>query len=389
MTDSSPSSLSTELIGHTSQQQLLREAFDSGRFHHGWLLSGESGIGKATFALQAARHLFAQSSSESQRESLLKEEPQDLLFGAPDATDQDSEATTRDNSLTFDKPGSEIDALITNNSHPDLKIVQRPVDEKTGVQKKEITVEQIRAVTQFLSLTPSMGGWRLVIIDKADHMNRNAANALLKALEEPPDQAILFLACDCPGKLLPTLRSRCQHLPFQPLDTSGMREFLVGHGLNLSPEDETLALQLSGGAPGTLLNLIEAGGLELYRQLLSMLTTYPAIDMATVLKLSEQLARKDQAPLWRQFQTLFVGLLQRCLKEMTISGGASAESRYVLSASEQAVTRALAQHFSPQGLISVLQSFLQLSQEAERLNMDKKQTLLNQFFVLAQKATVS
>ncbi len=147
--------------------------------HHAWLITGAPGVGKATLAYRFARRLLAGV------------QPGDTL-----AVD----------------PASPVFRRVAVGSHADLLTVEREWDDKKSRLRGEIVVDDARAISAFLRLTPAEGGWRVVVIDGAEHMNRNAANAVLKMLEEPPPRAVLLLTCAAPGRLLPTIRSRCRRL---------------------------------------------------------------------------------------------------------------------------------------------------------------------------------
>src|ERR1700757_457790 len=158
-----------ELIGQAAAEGSLLDAARSGRMAHAWLLAGPRGVGKATLAFRFARFLLAGSEAEAGG-----------LFGSGPQT------------LAID-PGHPVFRRVASGAHPDLRVVARGVNPKTGRLRSEIVVDDIREAIGFLRLTPSEGGWRVVIVDGAEDMNRNAANALLKVLEEPPARAILLL----------------------------------------------------------------------------------------------------------------------------------------------------------------------------------------------------
>ena len=203
----------TCLRGHPEGVLTLDRAWQSSRLHHAWILSGAPGIGKATLAYQFART---------------------ILGGA------DPNASAR---------------RIASASHPDLLVVARAQDEKRQRLRTEIVLDDVRPINLFLRRTAAEGGWRVVIVDGADHLNRNAANALLKLLEEPPPKAIMLLVCSAPGRLLPTIRSRCRSLRLAPLDDVVMREVLDPLLPDLSPHDRQSLVELAGGSPGRALAL--------------------------------------------------------------------------------------------------------------------------------------
>ena len=184
------------LLGREAAESALRRLFESGRLPHALLLSGPRGIGKATLAFRFARFVLANGAGEGSPGGLSGGSEESGLAIAPE-------------SGTFRR--------VASGGHADLLTVERAYDPRRRRLRGEIVVEDTREIAAFLRLTPAEGGWRVVIVDGADEMNRNAANALLKILEEPPRRALLLLVAHSPGRLLPTIRSRCRRFPLAPL----------------------------------------------------------------------------------------------------------------------------------------------------------------------------
>ncbi len=224
------------LVGHDEARRRILRAFASGRAHHAWLISGREGIGKATLAWHMARLLLAFPGRE--------------IANAP-AED-----------LPPDHPVSHQVAAI---SHPDLFLLRRTRD-RQGRLRAGIVVDDVRALSHFLSLRPGQGGRRVVIIDTADEMNISAANALLKVLEEPPRETFFFLVSHAPGRLLPTIRSRCLHVPLDPLSPDQVRAVLameeVMQGRDVPADTLEKALKLAAGSPGLALKYAEGAAAE-------------------------------------------------------------------------------------------------------------------------------
>lgn len=209
------------LLGHEAARAAFAEGVAAGRVHHAWLLAGPPGIGKATLAFHLARR---------------------LLGGGPE-----------------DAVGRRIAA----GAHADLLVLERETNDATGKLRREIAVDQVRDMVGFMRLTPAEGGWRVVIVDGAEEMNRNAANALLKVLEEPPQRAVLLLTSDAPGRLLPTIRSRCRRVQLRPL-TAGDVAAVLAHVLPELDADERARLgALAEGSPGRAVALAGTGALGL------------------------------------------------------------------------------------------------------------------------------
>lgn len=212
------------IAGHSDAVDQFRRAWDSRSLHHAWLLAGPKGVGKGHFARAAATRLLAEAA------------------GPP-----------------FNLPGLEVPSdhpiakLIDAGSHPDRRLLERLENVKTGNLARNISIEQVRGLGEFIGLTAALSPWRAVIVDSVDDLEREGANALLKMLEEPPANTIFFLVSHVPGRLLPTIRSRCRRLDLEPLDAAAMTSVLE----NLLPERsvaerERLA-QLGSGSVGRAL----------------------------------------------------------------------------------------------------------------------------------------
>src|SRR6185312_13908517 len=241
------------LIGHEAAERTMLAAQQSGRLHHAWLITGPRGIGKATLAWRFTRFLLAGQ--------------QGGLFGG----------ATENLAVATDAPGR---ALVDARSHPDLFHLRRSLNPDTGRIRTEISVDDVRGLGEFMHMTPAMGAWRVAIVDAADEMNRNAANAVLKILEEPPPNAVLLIVAHAPGRLLPTIRSRCRRLALQPLSQETVVRLLGDYAPNVSVEERAALADLADGSIGRALELASAGSLGLYREMVEVLATLPDIDMA-------------------------------------------------------------------------------------------------------------
>ncbi|SMH48077.1 DNA polymerase III subunit delta' [Mesorhizobium australicum] len=224
------------LFGHAEHAAHVASAYRTGKLHHALLLTGPKGIGKATFAFHIAHHLLSHPRGEDAPET----------FGRPD-------------------PSSALSRQVASGAHPAVLHLTRPYDERAKKFKSAITVDEVRRVGRFLSLRAHDDSYRVVIVDPADEMNRNAANALLKSLEEPPARAIFLLVSHSPGGLLPTIRSRCQVLRLAPLSEAEIGSVLnsFGTGLPDAPEARRALLDRAGGSARQAILLAEHGGFDI------------------------------------------------------------------------------------------------------------------------------
>ena len=249
------------LIGHDDAMREVEAVYASGRMHHAWLIVGIEGIGKATLAKHIAQYMMANGQGE----------------------------------LGKVNPHSSAAKLVEAETHPDLLIIRRPVDEKTGEQRNIIPVDEVLKVATFLHKTATHGGWRVVIIDEAHALNRFGQNAILKIVEEPPPQTLILITVTTPGALLPTIRSRCRLLQLAPLDAAPMRDILRHAAPQTSPEDVAELIKLSGGSIGFALKVLRTETLVMYREMLGILDTMPQMDVARLHKLADQIGRKADA----------------------------------------------------------------------------------------------
>ncbi len=269
------------VIGHQTAIDSFVGAARSGRLHHGWLITGPRGTGKATLAWALSRWLLA--------DDLDREVGQDST--------------------------SPLARRIAALSEPRLQLVRRPVDEKTGRLRSEITVDEIRKLLSFFHMSAAEGGRRVAIIDAADEMNTSAANALLKMLEEPPKDVVIFLISHQPARLLPTIRSRCRELRLSPLSSTEIGEVLARID---APGDPDKLAALSGGSAGEALRLTGQNGIELYQRLVDLFANPTQIDRRRAAALADTAAGRPGAD-GDPFD-LIVTLLDRFLSRAAIAG---------------------------------------------------------------------
>lgn len=271
--------------GGQAVEEAFLKALNRGRLHHAWLLTGPEGVGKATFAYRAARR---------------------LLGARPDPT----------YGLLGSESGDPVSRQIASRSHPDLLVLERASEE--GKTRKSIPVEEVRRLPEFFSKAPASAPYRVAIVDAADDLNVNAANALLKTLEEPPSRGILFLVAHRPGSLIATIRSRCLRMAFAPWSDERVAEFLGRH-TDLSAEDRTRLAQMAKGGPGRALYLAQAGALEADAAAHDILSRLPQTDETALLALADSFRGAEGQ---KRFELLFERLADQ-IRDMAVR---SAES---------------------------------------------------------------
>lgn len=251
----------TALLGQDAVLARTARALRAGRPPGAWLITGPPGIGKATLAYRIARYLLA--------------------FGATDAGSDDL-------SVPPDHPAAR---QVAAQSHPGLLILKRAINPKTGKLMTVLSVDEIRRLGDFFGMTSGAGGWRVAIVDTADDMNDNAANALLKMLEEPPPNAMLLLLSNMPGRLLPTIRSRCQRLELRQLDDATLGKALAQHLPEADTGERASLVRLAGGSLGAALTLATGEGAALAKEADRLIDNARDPDLLALLTLGEKLFR--------------------------------------------------------------------------------------------------
>jgi DNA polymerase III subunit delta' len=340
------------LVGHATAEKTMLAAHQSGRLHHAWLLAGPRGIGKATLAWRFARFLLAGQAQAG-------------LFGAADSLD-----------VPADTPGR---SLVDARSHPDLFHLRRTLNPDTGRMRAEIAVDDVRELGAFMHMTPAMGQWRVAIVDAADEMNRNSANAVLKVLEEPPPNAVLLIVAHAPGRLLPTIRSRCRRLALQPLPDEMVMRLLGDYAPDVKEEERAVLARLSEGSIGRALELAGAGSLDLYREMVDVLATLPELDMARLHGFAERFARRGEEAnaAWRSLNYLFDAWLKGLARHAAMGGEAAA-----IVPPERGLQARLAAAASLDRWMEAWEKAADLLSGADRVNLDRKQTVLASFLAL-------
>jgi len=324
------------LIGHDDAVKLFLTAYNSKNLHHGWLITGDEGIGKATFAYKIARFLLSAEDNKSYQ------------------------------SLDIDI-NSPVFAQVIQKSHPDFKVLERDyidTDKKKlikainqgeeidddlmqGLKRSNIIkVEDVRNTVSFLLKKSFNDNWRVVIVDSTDDLNTSSANALLKILEEPPAKSILLLISHNPGRLLPTIRSRCAKLALNPLKKEEVASLLRRYKSELGEKEVQMLAQISGGSIGRALKYAENDALEIYEKIQKICYAGSKYDSSLMLEMVNEAASDEDN--W----DLFAELICRFIRET------------------------LPQSEHPRELYAAYEECLKILDETARLNMDKKQAAI-------------
>jgi DNA polymerase-3 subunit delta' len=282
-----------EVLGYDGGEAVetaFQEALDRGRLHHAWLLTGPEGVGKATFAYRAARR---------------------LLGARPDAG----------YGLLGSDPSDPVSRQVASRSHPDLMVLELASDD--GKPRKSIPVDDARKLPEFFSKAPASAPYRVAIVDAVDDMNINAANALLKTLEEPPARGVLFLVSHAPGGLLPTIRSRCRRLAFAPWSEARIQGFLAAR-LGRDVQDAARLAHMAKGAPGRALSMAEGGALQADAVAHEILSRLPETDEAALLAVADSFRGAEGQ---KRFDLLFDRLADQihAMAVKAVGEGASGE----------------------------------------------------------------
>ncbi len=353
-----------DLVGHAAAEARLLEAWNSGRMPHAWLLTGPRGIGKATLAWRLARFALAGGGAGD---------------GGPDLF---GEATPAPSSLAVD-PASPAARQVASGSHPDAMAVARSIHPRTGRLRSEIVVDDVRALSRFLALKPAFGGWRAAVVDCADEMNRNAANAMLKMLEEPPARVLFVLASHAPGGLLPTIRSRCRKLALSPLAEAEVAALLARNRPDLDPPAATAAARLAEGSIGRALEIADGDGLSLLEDAAALLAGGPPLDRRALLAATGKWLRRGRGeegdPLPGRLE-LLLWWAGRAARRLAAGGDGPAEA----VPGERRAFEALAARHGLAGLCARIEAAGEDLRRGAALNLDRAQLATSTVLALAE-----
>lgn len=330
-----------QFIGHREAERELLDTYRSSRMHHAWILGGPKGIGKATLAFRFARFALANPDRDAPHMTL-----------AADLSVEASHPVTH---------------KVAAGAHGDVLHLRRRWDEKGKRFKTQLTIDEVRRTVRFFGSTSSEGGWRVCIVDAADDMNANAANALLKVLEEPPPRCIFFVLAHSPGRLLPTIRSRCRMLNLKPMASDDLMQGLDMLGLSqaYSPDDLQHASDLSDGSLRRAVELLSGGGIEIAHALQALLAQLPRVDTRAIHRFADMVSARGADDSYH----IFLDLLRDWLDAQVRNGAAAnTPTARLVSWAE------------------VWEKTNKAASLADALNLDRKQVVLGAFGALAKAA---
>jgi DNA polymerase-3 subunit delta' len=339
------------LFGHDAARAEFGEALASGRLHHAWLLVGPEGVGKATLAYHLAREVLAHGEEGGAHAPIAADHP------------------------VFRK--------VAGLAHPNLLLIRRSWNDKTKRYSQWIGVDEVRRLRSFLGHSAGETGWRVVIVDRADDLNQNAANAILKALEEPPLRTLFLLVATAEGRIPVTIRSRCRTLRVTGLDREDLegavRAALERDDHEVDAKTLSTALALSQGSVRRALELATGEGIALYRDIVTALAKLPELDGQAAHKLAERIggfgADNERLEL---FLSLLLGLMERLIRTAASGQGAIGE--------EGALARRLLDRATLPQWVDAWEAIGQAKADAASLNLDRSLLVLETFYRLQQAA---
>lgn len=350
--DLSPKS-NPDLLGHDAVEAALLADFNAGRMPHALILSGPSGIGKATLAYRIARFLFKQGGGQEAG-----------LFGDPE----------KPTSLhvSADDP---VFRRVVSGGHADLVVVERELDEKKGKLKQDIAVESVRDIKNKLHSKAAEGGWRVAIVDSAEYLNATGQNALLKVLEEPPSKTLLILTTSQPGAFLPTIRSRCRMVNMDPLHPATLAKLLEKFIPTIGDGEKDAISRYAEGSIGQALQFYADGGMALYSELLKTVSTIPALDVVALHNNAEKLSREEQK--YETCRAILTGWCQR-LAQVEARGARVTD----IMPGDGVILQKLLDQFPPRHFLQTWEKMSQMFRQAEWSNLDKRQALIGAFLMM-------
>lgn len=346
-----------DFFGHEDVLAILYSSFTGGKIPGAWLFSGPRGIGKATLAYRFARFMLYNSNITN-----------DGLFAA--------KLPQKDLSI----PGaSPVFAKVSIGSHPDLLVLEAGSDDSSSVSG-DILVDDARKIGNFLHLTSSETPYRIVIVDSIDDMNSNAANSILKLLEEPPLNAMFILISHSPGRLLPTIRSRCRHVKMREMAANDALKVLQNISPDISDDTGISLIELASGSAGIAYDLHINKGIEIYSSIIGILSSLPKLDIVATQKLGESVSGKNNDNYWRITRMLLNKIIIDITKLSVLENNG-----YTIDGKKTLHNIKLSVAISTERLLEIWSESNNLLEEADNLHLDRKAILMKIFLLIAGK----
>jgi DNA polymerase-3 subunit delta' len=330
----------TGFVGQPAAERAFLDTYQAGRMPHAWIIGGPEGVGKATLAWRVARFLLANPDPRS-------------------ASVQSAQTLGID-------PASPAARQIAALSSPDVALLRRQWNEKVKKLYTEIRVDEIRAAMRIFQHAAGSNGWRMAIIDSADELNRNAANALLKMIEEPPTRSLFLLIAHRPGRILPTIRSRCRLLMLEPLSDDEVVQALVGLNLDHPRREIESAAKRAGGSVKDALRLLEGESGQFDASVHNLLARLPNIDWRDIHALGDAVAGRDNEAAYESLMANVFAYLDHAVRNDAARGAARL-----------------------QPYAEAWEKILDAARQTEVLNLDKRPLILSIFADLGAAARAS
>ena len=358
-----------ELIGHEAAENAFVEAWTSGRTAHAWLITGPEGIGKATLAYRIARFVLAKDDPVNEGTS---------LFG--------DELPANKASLLVDR-NLPVCQQIERGSNPDFRVLEPGMlNPSTGRTTQQIVVAQVRAALEVTTMTAAAGGWRVIIIDPADSLNVNAANAILKNLEEPPAQTLFLLVSHAPGRLLPTIRSRCRRLDLKPLPVNQVQE-LLGRVGGVTDERVCEIAELSRGSIGKAIELANGNGMALYEAIHRAASGLPSVDVTSLHALGDLVAKRKNSD--TDIFPILATMMSDWLAALVLAGARGHTTPEVVPGEHALQDRLLRDGAPLDQWVEVWEKVTALLGQTDHINLDRKQVIIESFSLIGAAASSS
>lgn len=353
------------VFGHQVFETEFARLWDSRLLPHAFLIAGERGIGKATLAYKIARFVLNQRNDTLSSTALF-----DNKIDALDIVDLNSDPETPES------------VKVINKCHPNLLIVERSTSVQTKRTRQNIVLEDVKGLDNFLHMTPNDEGWRVIIIDAVDDMNINAANYILKLLEEPPQKVLFLIIAHNLGRVLPTIKSRCRKVLLNPLETEEMKIILNKFDFNKDEDFMNKACYLSEGSVSRALQIINGVGSDTITEISHLLGVNALIDRNILEKTTDKwlrIGRKQDNDRVYSILDFFIFWISKCLRDIAKQNNLTNQN----NRSDIACIRSLIDRLGMEELCDRLIKAQDILDSGTNLNLDRKQIIYSVILTVA------